>query len=453
LAVRVSQTGKGELPILGHSKPARSEDNPPLFSPPPDDVNFSHQILRYEIPEHILDTDATKVVRRLTRYGHDAYLVGGCVRDILFGERPKDFDVATSALPGEIRKLFRNCRLIGRRFRLAHLFFKHQKIVEVATFRRGATVEDDVSFRHAAENLFGGPADDAIRRDFSINSLMYDVGRGEIHDFVGGLEDVRTRALNTIGDPNRRFPEDPVRIIRAVKFAVRLDLTIPPNVQAAIRRHAPLISQCAPARLVEEAYKILRTGRSARCFQNLHELGVLQILMPELAARIEDSTGDPGIWSFLEKLDRRVGSGRQVSDALLLSALVYPFCRPVLDENGDLSAGIHDIIAELVTPMTFPKRCLATVRQIVVAQRRLMAGPGTKRARRILARDYVYDAVDFMEVVVENNEERKLHAEWRRALGKKPKSKANQNRPFCPGPSGRRRRRRRPRRELRGSPE
>jgi poly(A) polymerase len=282
---------------------------------------------------------------------------------------------------------------------------------------------------------------------------MYDVGRGEIHDFVGGLADVRTRSLNTIGDPNRRFPEDPVRIIRAVKFAVRLDLTIPPNVEEAIRRHAPLISQCAPARLVEEAYKILRTGRSARCFQDLHELGVLQILMPELAARIEDSSVSSGIWSYLEKLDGRVRSGRQVSDALLLSALVYPHCRPVPDERGDLSARIHDVIAELVTPMTFPKRCLATVRQIVVAQRRLLAGPGTKRARRILDRDYIYDAVDLMEVVVHNKEERKLHAEWQRALGKRPRSKAGQDRPVRPGPPRRRRSRRRPRRGRPESPE
>ncbi len=383
-----------------------------------------------------------KVVRRLVRYGYDAFLVGGCVRDLLFNQRPKDFDVATSALPGEIRRLFRNCRLIGRRFRLAHLFFKNQKIIEVATFRRNATSEDDISSRHAAENLFGGPADDAIRRDFSINALLYDVKRGEIHDYVGGLADINARTLNTIGDPDRRFPEDPVRIIRAIKFAVRLDLQIAPEVIRAIREHAPLIAECAPARLVEEIYKILRTGKATRCFQDLHRYGVLQSLMPNLATEIDDAALSPELWSVLEKADAKIRARRPLSDALMLTALVYPHCVAEYQKTGDLSARIHERIHELLFPMTFPKRCLAMIRQILMAQRRLTSGPGTKRARRILERDYAFDAVDFLEIVAEDKRAKQLHSEWRRAMGKRPRTKTDQRRCDRQGAPRRRRRRR-----------
>lgn len=435
MAVRVQNIDNRDSSV-----PYTESSNDDLYAPPPEDVHFSHQIVRHEFPREVLDEDATKVVRRLARFGHDAYLVGGCVRDLLFGQKPKDFDVATSALPGEIRKIFRNCRLIGRRFRLAHLFFRNQKIIEVATFRRGATSDDDISSRHAAENLFGGPADDAIRRDFSINALMYDMERREIHDFVGGLADVDARVLNTIGDPNRRFPEDPVRIIRAVKFAVRLDLQLDPAVEKAARTHAPTISDCAPARLVEEMYKILRTGKATRCIREMHRLGALAPLMPNLAKRIDDDAPEQSTWRVLERADKQNQSGKQLSDALMLACLAYPHCSGAYPKKGDLSAKIHDQLLDIFAPMTFPKRCIATVRQLLVAQRRLQTGPVTKRARRILDRDYAQDAIELMSLIAEDDEQEKLCAEWRRALGRRPRPKANNQRRCDRRPPRRRRR-------------
>jgi poly(A) polymerase len=393
---------------------AQSEVN--LIVPPPEDVTCVHKVYDLVIPEDMLDADAVKVVRRLDRFGHEAYFVGGSIRDILLGIRPKDFDIATSALPGEVKREFRNCRLIGRRFRLAHLLFKDNKIVEVATFRRSATSEDDVSFRHAAENLFGGPADDAIRRDFTINALMYDVARHRIHDYVGGMADIEARLLNTIGDPARRFQEDPVRIIRAVKFALRLELTMHPKVKEAALQFAPLVAQCAPARLVEELYKIFRTAKSARCFEEMEKLGVLKVLMPRLS---ELAAQDPDrAWHYMEKADRLIKEGRQLSESVVLAAVVYPFASHILEEKGDAATKIHALFQEITHPIPFPKRCAAAVRQIINAQKRLTGGPHRAKAKRILEREYALEAIDFMEIIAEDETAEHQVSEWARLVGK-----------------------------------
>lgn len=417
-----------------------------LFAPAPPDVSCAHQVARYPIPEDMIDFDAAKVVHRLSRFGYDAVLVGGCVRDILFGVRPKDFDVATSALPREVKRLFRNCRLIGRRFRLAHLLFKKGKIIEVATFRRSPTSEDDISDRHAAENLFGGPADDAIRRDFTINALMYDVNRREIHDYVGGLQDIQARRLNTIGDPDRRFIEDPVRIIRAVKFRQRLDLELAPKVEEAMRAHAHLVAECAPARLVEEVYKVLATGKSARCFEQLYDCGVLGHLMPGLTNAIAATEDPTGIWRCLAQKDAKVSPAAHPSEVVMLATLLYPFCRSILQDKGDLPSKLHPLINDLLHPMAFPKKCVAAVRQIVAAQRTFSGPPKTQRIRRILARDYAADALDLMEIVAEDDETRALHAQWLAAYGRRPKPKLRKSEGNGKPPR-RRRRRRGPRKE------
>ncbi len=388
---------------------------------PPDDVTCVHRIYRYQIADEMLDQDAVRVVRRLDRFGHESYLVGGSIRDILFGVHPKDFDIATSALPSEVRREFRNCRLIGRRFRLAHLLFRENKVIEVATFRRGATSEDDISCQHAAENLFGGPADDAIRRDFTINALMYDVGRREIHDYVGGIEDIKAKLLNTIGDPVRRFKEDPVRIIRAAKFAERLNLTMHPKVEEAARELAPLIADCSKARLVEELFKILRTGKSARCLSALDQLGVLKILMPKLAERCADTSSN--FWQLLENADKIVKSGKHLSEAVMLSAMIYPCVENLFDEKGDLASKIHVLFHELIFPIPIPKRCGAAVRQIITAQKKLNAGPNRARAKRFLDREYASEAIDFMEILSANNDSLEIYNEWMHLISKQKRQK------------------------------
>jgi tRNA nucleotidyltransferase/poly(A) polymerase len=234
-----------------------------------------------------IDPDAAKVVRRLTRYGHQAYLVGGCVRDLLLGREPKDFDVATSATPDDMRNLFRNCRIIGRRFRLAHLYFG-PKVIETATFRaapRDNPASSDPLIWH--DNVFGTAEEDARRRDFTINGLFYEVGTGKVIDWVGGIRDLRSGIVSTIGDPDVRMQEDPVRILRAIKFSARLGFSIDEQTRAAMVRHAPLIARCSVARVLEEIYKLLRGGTCELAFRQMAEIGVLPVLFPELAALMD----------------------------------------------------------------------------------------------------------------------------------------------------------------------
>ena len=236
-----------------------------------------------------IDADADRVVRRLAKAGFKAYLVGGCVRDILVGRRPKDFDVATSATPNEIRNVFRNCRIIGRRFRLAHVFFG-DKIIETATFRANPREEEedagnDLLIRR--DNVFGEEDEDARRRDFTINGLFYDVEKEEVIDHVDGLVDLDARLVRTIGDPDVRFQEDPIRMLRAIKFAARLDFIIEPATHRALLSWRGEIRKAAPPRVVEEVYRLLRGGAAKRSMELLATTGVLPILSPHLSTLFE----------------------------------------------------------------------------------------------------------------------------------------------------------------------
>ena len=238
------------------------------------------------IARELIDPDADKVVRRLARHGFQAYLVGGCVRDLLLQRTPKDFDVATSATPKEIRQLFRNCRIIGRRFRLAHIFFG-PKIIETSTFRANPREGDDASDTDELlirrDNVFGTDTEDARRRDFTMNGLFYDVEAERVIDHVGGMADLERRVVRTIGDPDIRFREDPVRMLRAVKFAARLDFSIEPVTLAALIRHRGEIAKCAQPRVLEELYRLLRGGAAHRSMALLIETGLAGNLSPQLA--------------------------------------------------------------------------------------------------------------------------------------------------------------------------
>jgi poly(A) polymerase len=206
-------------------------------SEPPNDGRPRPTVHQIELDEDRIDQDAAKVVRRLVRGGYEAYLVGGCVRDLLLGRRPKDFDVCTSARPDDVRRLFRNSRVIGRRFRLVHVLFGGGKVIETATFRRAPEVDEDRGTEDLLirnDNVFGEAHQDARRRDFTINALFYDLERGEVLDWVGGMPDIEKRAVHTIGKPVVRFLEDPVRILRAIKFSAKLDLGITPETYDAI---------------------------------------------------------------------------------------------------------------------------------------------------------------------------------------------------------------------------
>lgn len=283
-----------------------------------------HSISRKDIPK-----EALKVLYRLSGAGHRAYLVGGSVRDLMLGRQPKDFDVATDARPNEVRRLFRNARVIGRRFRLVHVIFQ-DSIVEVSTFRREpdpaeqrSEAPDDLLI--TSDNTFGTPRQDAFRRDFTVNALFYDIADFSVIDFVGGVDDLERRTIRTIGDPRVRFREDPVRMMRACELAGRLGFGLDAETQAAIQELAGEMERAAPARLAEELVELLRCGRSGAALQWMLELGMLEVLLPEAYAMI--AAGERGLGDFgqiLPTLDRKVAAGRKVSDGGLLAALLLP---------------------------------------------------------------------------------------------------------------------------------
>lgn len=243
-----------------------------------------------EIPLAAIDEDALWVVKRLRAKGFEAYLTGGCVRDLLLGRTPKDFDVATAAHPNQVRAVFRNCRLVGRRFRLAHVFFPSGKVIETATFRANPTdtLEDlPEDLLVARDNVFGTVEEDARRRDLTINGLFYDPVAGKVLDFVNGRADLDARLIRTIGDPDIRFQEDPVRILRAVKFATRLGFNVEETTWAAMCRHVGGLVRCAPARLQEELLRLLTSGHAAASWDLCAKAGVTQVMLPELYEAME----------------------------------------------------------------------------------------------------------------------------------------------------------------------
>src|SRR3954451_18126529 len=283
-----------ELPSF-RVEPDVEEQEPPSVL----DRHEGTKLSRHDAPleEDAIDSDAAKVVRRLERAGFQAYLVGGCVRDLLLSGRPKDFDVATSARPDDVRSLFRNCRIIGRRFRLAHVLFGGGKVVEVATFRRNPTEadsdeDDDLLIR--SDNVFGEAHEDALRRDFTINALFYDLDRRQVLDWCGGMPDIQRRTIRTIGEPAVRFREDPVRILRAIKFAGRLDLGIDPNVYDAMVSMRAELARAARPRIFEEILRLMRMGATHRSMWLLWEMGAMAILMPELSAFLDDDEATDG---------------------------------------------------------------------------------------------------------------------------------------------------------------
>ncbi|MEE8107033.1 MAG: poly(A) polymerase [Planctomycetota bacterium] len=342
-----------------------------------------------EIAQNAIRPDAASIVRRLTRGGHDAYLVGGCVRDMLLGIAPKDFDLATSARPRQVKRLFRYSRIIGRRFRLVHVHMGHE-IYEVATFRAPPTPPadeeagdgDDLYIER--DNVFGTEKQDAFRRDFTINGLFYEPNTRKLVDHVGGLDDLRARRLRTIGDPDVRLREDPVRILRAARFAGRLDFELDPDLADAIRRHAGDLARCAPPRVLEELYRLVCGRGSSRAFSMLEEFGCLEVLLPDLL---------PLGSRFFDALDRlakftkgdRTGVPQSVLTAVLLSP---PAMRVLTDEPGaDSETAMFDLIRPFGRHFTISRRDLNHAAQILAAQARLARPPRSRATQRYVRRE------------------------------------------------------------------
>src|SRR3954447_543296 len=346
----------------------------------------------HPISRRDIDADALKVLYRLRQGEHTAYLVGGSVRDLLLWRRPKDFDIGTSAHPYQVKKLFRNCWIIGRRFRLAHVKFG-QKVIEVATFRRQVAAGEEIvqdgvpapdpttpEGEHLIhrDNTFGTPEEDAFRRDFTVNALFYDIATFSVIDYVGGLDDLRAGIVRSIGDPDVRLREDPVRMLRAIALASPLGFTIEPTLLKSIRTHRHEIAKSALPRLLEEYYKILRAGSAEKTFRMLADVGLLEPISSELHHGADDD-----LWQSLAALDtyRRgfTSMPESLSNAILLGPLLVPLGIPLHPsrERGSADAADSGDRRPRRTPgprlgeLPLARRDIERLRQIVGVQRRM----------------------------------------------------------------------------------
>jgi poly(A) polymerase len=341
--------------------------------------------------------DALRVISKLQRSGHEAYLVGGCVRDLLIGRAPKDFDVATSAHPRQVKRLFRNGRIIGRRFKLVHVRFGSE-IIETATFRREPpeTNGEDGDLLIVEDNEYGTAAEDAKRRDFTVNGLFLDPFGGEILDYVGGLDDLDDRVLRTIGDPLRRMPEDPVRILRAIKFSTRLDFRIEDNTWEAMRACSVDLQRSAPPRILEEVLRLLRSGTALGAFKKLRSCGALGPILPGLDKYLssveDDSARTQSFYSLLEALDADIHSGAQLSSAVLVATMVHDLvaARLPAQDPGGPSPAVRDVARAadaILDPFTMssrlPKRDAAKARRLLTLQGRF-TNTANERTRPLL---------------------------------------------------------------------
>lgn len=353
-----------------------------------------HPISRRDIHPNVL-----KVLYRLVRAGHTAYLVGGGVRDLMVGRRPKDFDVATSAHPQEVRELFRNSRLIGRRFRLVHVFFGPHNI-EVSTFRRlSEAVAEASEPLGGQENTFGTAEEDAFRRDFTVNALFYDPETFRVIDYTGGIADLDARLIRTIGDPDLRMREDPVRMLRAVRFAAKLGFDIESATRAAIIANRAELTKASVPRLVEEIYRTLGHAEALRAFLLLDELGLLEIVLPRLGAQLRDE-GVPASDSVtahnIAAFARAIAAMDTPAHWLLLAALFLDYHRRQLAMHG---GDLHEVVADL-RARGFARSDTDHMRLILDAFDQFMAP--SRRTRRLSRRPYFEDARRFFELMAPN---------------------------------------------------
>ena len=270
---------------------------------------------KVKFDKKLLDQDALKILKKLNKSGHETYLVGGCIRDILLGHKPKDFDIATSATPEQIHKLFKRSRIIGRRFKLVHIMFSARKFIEVATFRAGKvqTSNDGLVLR---DNYYGTLEDDVFRRDFTVNGLYYDIKQSEVIDYVGGLDDLKALKIRMIGNPSERFEEDPVRMIRAVRFQAKLNANIESQLIEAIQTNSQLLAKIPPARLYEEVIKLFHNENSIEIFHELDRLGLLRHLFSQ-------TKENPFVDSSLINTSERIRNGNSVTPAFLFAVFLW----------------------------------------------------------------------------------------------------------------------------------
>jgi len=422
-----------------------------------------------------ISPNALKVLYRLKDAGYQAFLVGGAVRDLLLGLHPKDFDIATDAHPEQVRKLFRNCRLIGRRFHLAHVRFG-MEIIEVATFRAAHTEMDedhsvdevghrvlDEHGRILRDNLYGSIEEDVWRRDFTANALYYNIEDYSIWDYVGGVPDAGARVLRLIGDAETRYREDPVRMLRAARFAGKLGFTLHPDTEAPLHRLAYMLDSVPPARLFDETMKLLLAGSAVSSFDMLVSLGLLPHLMPDVAAALTEAPDSPGarlLQLGLGNTDQRVRADKSVTPTFLFAVLLWPAILratgapngPLPEDPQQLSSACDEVMSQQLRRIAVPKRFGLPMRDLLLMQPRFERRSG-RRALRLLEHPKFRAAYDFLLLRAAAGEVDPEVADWWTRLQEMPEEQRIaevESRPREAGdaaPRGRsrsRRRRRRP---------
>lgn len=359
-----------------------------------------HIIPRSEHPisRQAINPNALKVLYRLHNAGYGAYLVGGCVRDLLLGYQPKDFDIATSARPEEVRKLFKNCRLIGKRFRLAHVVFGRD-IIEVATFRtHHLNAEEQHARTHSThtgmivrDNVYGSIEDDVTRRDFSVNALYYNIADFSVVDYVGGMQDVQSKLLRMIGDPEQRFHEDPVRMIRAVRFMGKLNLNISPETEEPITRLSTLLQHVSSARLFQEVLKFFQEGALLNTFNLMQKYHLLPQLFPQTSASLQHENTAKLIRRALANTDNRIKEGKTVSPAFLFAVFLWQPIeeQAVQEEKNGMPTyvanekAIHIILKNQTVQLAIPRQLQVSIRDICFLQHRFTHRTGSRPHRTI----------------------------------------------------------------------
>ena len=356
-------------------------------------MNPIRQTIHFD--KNLIDKDALKVVKTISKAGHEAYLVGGCIRDLLLGYKPKDFDIATSATPEQVNKIFRRSRIIGRRFRLVHIMFSARKFIEVATFRAGKvkTSGNGIIIR---DNLYGSLYDDVFRRDFSVNALYYDIAKSQVIDYVGGLDDLKSSKIKMIGNPNERFEEDPVRMIRAIRFKVKLNANISSEISKSISKQAHLLASIPPARLYDEIIKLFHNEKSIDVFKELLKFGLLKFLFSQTH---ESSFID----ATLINTSKRIKSGNSVTPAFLFAVFLWSAQNKRFNELNKknkshidlMSKASEEIIKKQTQQVMMPRWLSTRVKDIWLMQHQLESC-NLKKATELINNPRFRMAYDFL---------------------------------------------------------
>ncbi|MCH9699123.1 MAG: polynucleotide adenylyltransferase PcnB, partial [Gammaproteobacteria bacterium] len=388
-----------------------------------------HHLSEHDFNLDSISVNAIKVVHRLKSHGYQAYLVGGCVRDLLLSHHPKDFDVATNALPEEVRKLFRNSNLIGRRFRLAHIRFGRE-IIEVATFRGSGNDRDNLhktshqvheNGRILRDNVYGSMNEDALRRDFTVNALYLDPEQEEVLDRVGGMHDHHNKLIRLIGNPEDRYREDPVRLLRAIRFSAKLDFQIETETLQPIAGMGSLLQGVPQARLYEELLKLFLSGHAFKTFESLCEFDLLKHLFPQTSQLLEQGDHDSFrhlITLALQSTDNRVQANKPVTAYFLFAALLWgaiqsELSRQTKTENQymDMQEAMNTVLREQGKTIALPKRATIPMREVWTLQPRFYQRHGAK-PHRLLEHPRFRAAYDFILIRAETGVVESELAEW-----------------------------------------